>query len=88
MIFWMKKNKLYPKMMKFGSKLKNRYGEGKYFYSLIIKKIIVIMIFWRKKKKLYPKMMKFGSKQKRDMERESTVNSLQLKKEYSEHLKI
>ena len=31
-------------------------------------------------------MMKFGSK--RNMERESTVNLLQLKKEDSEHLKI
>ena len=28
---WRKKNKLYPKMMKFGSKLKKRYGEGDYW---------------------------------------------------------
>ena len=34
----------------------------------------------KEEKKLYPKIMEFGSKLKRDMERESTVNSLQFKK--------
>ena len=30
MIFWRNKNKLYPKVMKSGSKLKNKYREGEY----------------------------------------------------------
>ena len=37
MIFWTKKKKQYPKIMKFGSKLRMRYGEGQYYCFLTVK---------------------------------------------------
>ena len=37
-------NKLYTKIMKFGSKLKNGYREGGYCYFLIVKKKITVNI--------------------------------------------
>ena len=38
MIFWRNKNKLYSKIMKFESKLKNIYGEGEYCWFLTVRK--------------------------------------------------